>query len=205
MFGNKGDFMEGNRTQGWLDILGRLASEPLGALEDIASKPHLVSGAMVASLTLLGGVLAGPLPWEAGLLPLGHRFLSAFWGGLLAWVGPVVVLHLISKMFHKKGSLASVLAVTGWASVALWPALAFRLLGAGSGFLSLLTTGAVFLFYLLSYGMWWWGFQRVYGWSKGQALALLPVCFLVFSGFSLVLRLASGVVTFVRSVFPFPS
>ncbi|MBL8023526.1 MAG: hypothetical protein JNK54_04485 [Elusimicrobia bacterium] len=197
--------METNPSRGGLDLLGRLTSEPGQALEEIVSKPHLVSGALVASLTGLGLTLAGPLPWDAGFFPLGYRFLTVFFGTLVSWLGPTLVLHILSRIFNHQGSLSSALAVTGWAGAALWPALAFRLLGTGAGPLGLLTTGAIFLFYLLYYGVWWWGIQRVYGWSKGQGVVLLPVCFLVTSALSFALRLVSGIVNFVGTVFPFPS
>lgn len=205
MFGNKEDFMETDRFHGSLEILGGLSSRPGDALEEISAKPHLVSGAIVTGLTVFGQVMSGPLPWEAGLFLWGHRFIALFSKGFFAWMGPVLILHAVSRLFNKKGSVSSLLAVTGWAGAVLWPAMVFRLLEPGSGVLGIFVTGTVLLFQLLHYGVWGWGVHRIYGWSKVQAVILLLVGFLAFSGVSLILRLASGIVSFIGSVFPFPS
>lgn len=174
-------------------------------MEEISAKPHLVSGAIVTGLTVFGQVMSGPLPGRRACSFGAIVLLPCFLKGFSAWMGPVLILHAVSRLLNKKGSVSSLLAVTGWAGAVLWPAMVFRLLEPRSGVLGIFVTGTVLLFQLLHYGVWGWGVHRIYGWSKVQAVILLLVSFLAFSGVSLILRLASGIVSFIGSVFPFPS
>lgn len=193
MFGNS---REGQRPQGWLDLLGRMSAEPLAALEEIAERPHFISGVFVAALTVLGRTLTAPLPWESGLFNLGERFLSIFLGDVFRWVGVVLLLHLLTRSFNKNGRLTAFLAVTGWGSLALWPCLAFRLIPMDSSFfMGVVAKGGVVVFTALYFTLWWWGLRRVYGWTKGPAFFLLFIPTLLFFGFTAV----SKIVTFLIS------
>jgi hypothetical protein len=200
MFGNNPERGDAPRPGDWLDVLGRLSAEPTGTLEEIARKPHLISGALVAGLAVIGGALTETLPWELGPFPVLRRFLSLFLGGVLWWVGPAVVIHGLSSLFKRKGSLASFLAVTGWAGAALWPALAFRVLGGllpGAGFLM---TAPELVFRALYWAIWWWGLQRLYGWSKGRALLLLVVPLFAFGAVGFLTRLLAGLIGMGRAL-----
>ncbi len=193
MFGNS---REGQRTPGWLDLLGRMTADPLAALEEIAERPHLISGLFVAALTVLGRTLTAPLPWESGFFLLGERFLSVFLGGFLRGLGFVLLLHLLTRSFNKNGRLTSFLAVTGWGSVVLWPCIAFRLIPTDSAFfLGVLSKGASGFLSLLYFGVWWWGLRRVYGWSKGPAFLLLFIPSCLFFGFTVVSKIVTTLVS----------
>ena len=199
MFGNS---REGQTPQGGLDLLGRMSAEPLAALDEIAERPHFISGVFVAALTVLGRTLTAPLPWESGLLFLVERFLSVFFGELFRWAVVVLLLHFFTRSFNKNGRLTSFLAVTGWGSLALWPCLAFRLIPMDSAFfVGAVAKGGVVVFTALYFALWWWGLRRVYGWSKGPAFLLLFIPTLLFYGFTIV----SKIVTFLISTLSFSS
>ncbi|MBL0059655.1 MAG: hypothetical protein IPP35_11260 [Elusimicrobia bacterium] len=200
MFGNNPDRGDAPRPGDWLDVLGRLSAEPAAALEEIARKPHLISGALVTGLAVIGRVITENLPWELGPFPVLRRFLSLFLGGFLWWVGPAVVLHGLSALFKKKGSLASYLAVTGWAGATLWPALAFRLVGGLVPGAMFLAAGPELVFRALYWAIWWWGLQRLYGWSKGRALLLLVLPLFAFGAIGFVTRLLAGLVGMGRAL-----
>lgn len=179
-----------------------MSAEPLAALEEIAERPHFISGVFVAALTVFGRTLTAPLPWESGLIYLGERFLSIFLGDVFRWVGVVLLLHLLTRSFNKNGRLTAFLAMTGWGSLALWPCLAFRLIPMDSTFfMGALAKGGVIVFSTLYFILWWWGLRRVYGWAKGSAFLLLFIPTLLFFGFTAV----SKIVTYLISTISFSS
>jgi hypothetical protein len=157
-----------------LELLGRLTSDPIPALERIVEKPHIGSGFFIVALTVLGQTLTTPVGWDNGVGGLFKEAAGHFAGQLLKWVGPVFLLHFFSLMSGKKGSLGAFLALTGWSFVVFWPALALRLFAATGtpwSFLINLALNALFNTLFLTIG--WWGLQKVYGWSKVQSVFVL--------------------------------
>ncbi len=157
-----------------LDLLGRLTSDPIPALERIIEKPYIGSGFIIVALTVMGQTLTGPLGWDNGVSGLLKEAAGHFAGQLLKWAGPVVLLHYFSLMSGKKGSLGAFLALTGWSFVVFWPALALRLFAAnGTPWSFLITLALNTLFNTLFFVIGWWGLQRVYGWTRIQSVFVL--------------------------------
>ena len=156
-----------------LDLLGRMTADPAGAFEEVAAHPRVGSGLIVMALAVAGRALADPLPWDDGPLVLLRRFGSTVAGSLVLWFLLASLGHGLSRLAGKKGRFDSFLAVAGWAGVALWGELPFRLLASAAPDVALLASPPRLLFRCAAYALWWWGLQRVYGWSRVGALLLM--------------------------------
>ncbi len=190
MFGNSSGMKDQSGPGEMLDILGRLTSEPRAALEDLVAVPQPLSGSAVMALAVTGRILSGPLPWDQGLDPVLRRSFTSLIGSLLLWLGLTAVAHLISRLTGKKGRFAAFLSLTGWAGAILWAELPLRLLAGASGSGFFVVAPRVLL-RIGVYGLWWWGLQRVYGWTPLRALLLLLIPAAVFGA----LVFAAGLLT----------
>lgn len=164
--------MSGNNgsVPGPLDLLGQLTADPVSALDQIVKKPYLGSGFVMVGLAVLGQTLTATFHLDQGMMGLFKQAGSHFFGHMLTWAGPTMVLHFFSSMSGKKGSLGSFLALSGWAFVVFWPTLALRLfVPHGPSWALMLTLVLNAFFNMLFLGIVWWGLQRVYGWTKIQS------------------------------------
>ena len=175
-----------------LDLIGRMTVDPAAAFDDVAAHPRVGSGLLVMTLAVAGRVLSDPLPWDDGAVALVRRFGATVAGSLVLWFLLAALGHGLSRLAGKKGRFESFLSVAGWAGLALWGELPFRLLAAAAADVALLASPPRLLFRCVAYGLWWWGLQRVYGWSRGGALLLMLIPALAVGTLVFALGLAAA-------------